>query len=122
LLPFLAVFVEPFFVLPELERVLVLAADPAAVLVRLATLFVAFVALSATLFAAFVVFRASLRFSSALFLTTLVTDERPLPAVERERPLELLLLLLLPAPVRGLTTAPARLDMVSTALLATSEA
>jgi hypothetical protein len=107
---------EPFFVLPEVERAPdLLVAAVAALLVRLATLFVAFVALFATLLAAFVVFRASLRFSSALFLTTRVTFDRPV-VEERERPLEL------PGSVRGLTTVPAMFDIVSTALLATSEA
>jgi len=115
LLLFLLPFAEPFLVLPEVERVADFAAAPAALLVRLATLFVAFVALFATLLAAFVVFRASLRFSSALFLTTRVTVDRPVPA-ERERPLEPL------GSVRGLTTVPAMLATVSTALLATSEA
>jgi hypothetical protein len=116
LLLFFPPFVEPSFVLPEFERVLAFAADAAALLVRLATLFVALVALLATLLAAFVLFLTSLRFSSALFLTTLVTDDRPVPT-ERERPPGLAA-----SVICGLTTVAARLDMVFTALLATSEA
>jgi hypothetical protein len=97
--------------------VLDLAADAAALLVRLATLFVALVALFATLLAACVLFLASLRLSSALFFTTLVADERPLPP-ERER----LLLGLVASVICGLTIVEARFEIVLTALLATSEA
>jgi hypothetical protein len=108
-------FFLPFFVFFEVERVLALAAACAALLVRLATLFVALAALFATLLAALVPFLTSFLFSSAPFSTALLRDDRPV-FPERERPLGLI------APVRGLTTFPAMLDSVLTALVATSEA